>query len=387
MEVYEAGSINDIYPYIIEDVKKAGERVKIDRPDAVDSFTAELRPVVIHVEDPRQRLLSSRPVNVPFMLAEVLWMLAGRRDVKMLAAYNSRISSFSDDGNFFNAAYGHRLRSAFGHDQLEDVIRTLVDDPSSRQGTLVISNPVDDKGWDRAIKDPDADEVELVYRKKITKDRACNVLSHVLLRDGNLDWLQVVRSNDLVWGLPYNWMQFTHFQEYIAARLSILGVQAFPGTYTHTIHSAHIYSHHFDERTPLFNLYDVLDWAHPTMLATDDALNLVMREEEVGRKSGPGAMHRVDVGEYWDSVLWILRAGLHFKNRADAEARLALLKCSDPVLALTTLRFFFSVRWHKDVHQAADAETYAEEIVSKHIASTSAREDVVEWITKVPRQT
>jgi len=59
----------------------------------------------------------------------------------------------------------------------------------------------------------------------------------IKLREGKLEWTQVMRSNDLVLGLPYNIVQFTSIQEILA---SWLGVEV--GTYNHISDSLHIYT-------------------------------------------------------------------------------------------------------------------------------------------------
>ena len=52
-----------------------------------------------------------RDVNIFFLLAEALWIWAGRSDVDFLTKFNSRMAEFSDDGKVFHAPYGFRLRS------------------------------------------------------------------------------------------------------------------------------------------------------------------------------------------------------------------------------------------------------------------------------------
>jgi len=74
------------------------------------------------------------------------------------------------------------------------------------------------------------------------RDIPCNIVSHLLVRDGRLDWLQVMRSNDLMWGLPYNIVQFTSMQEIMAGWL---GVDV--GAYTHISDSLHVYERHWAE--------------------------------------------------------------------------------------------------------------------------------------------
>ena len=65
----------------------------------------ELRPVMIGFKNPYNRVtfLGSRRVNPFFQLAESLWIVSGRADVKWLTKFNNNMASFSDDGVWFNA--------------------------------------------------------------------------------------------------------------------------------------------------------------------------------------------------------------------------------------------------------------------------------------------
>jgi thymidylate synthase len=56
------------------------------------------------------------------------------------------------------------------------------------------------------------------------------------VRDGKLEWSQIMRSNDVFRGLPYNFVQFTMLQEVLAGWI---GVE--PGSYTHFADSLHLY--------------------------------------------------------------------------------------------------------------------------------------------------
>jgi thymidylate synthase len=336
----------------------------------------ELHPAVVEVTDPRRRLITSygRPVNVAFALAEVLWILGGRDDVEMLKPYNSTIDRFSDDGVRFNAAYGKRLRHDFGNDQIDDVLHTLMTDPTSRQATLVISNPVDDKGW---IREPIATEqgVEMGYTKKVTKDRACNLISHLMIRDGELDWLQVLRSNDAVWGVPYNMMQWTHLQEWIAV---ILGVRV--GTYTFLADSLHIYETHRNEAEQItnFDLYSHLG-DHTEMMAGIEVLNVLLREELVIRNlreetiyDEPPELAR-QVGSYWHAVLMVLLAHTRYRLGQDVEAAEALIE-SEPVFAAAQARFYFQNRWYKDRPECKEAM----DLIAEGFGHNT---EVMDWIT------
>ena len=64
----------------------------------------EVRPAIFEFTKPTNRVtfLKGRVINPFFQLAESLWILAGRSDVKWLSVYNKSIAQFSDDGEYFN---------------------------------------------------------------------------------------------------------------------------------------------------------------------------------------------------------------------------------------------------------------------------------------------
>jgi thymidylate synthase len=348
----DTGEINQLYPRLVAAVMSRGAVVS---PKGID--TRELHPAMLIVKEPRQRLVTSygRPINVPFALAEVLWILQGRDDVEMLKYYNSNISSYSDDGVSFNAAYGARLRSAFGHDQLEDVVRCLKADPDSRQATIVLSNPDLDRSFYNTGK------------PRSTKDRACNVLAHLMIRDGALDWYQVIRSNDALWGTPYNWMQWTHLQEYVACQL---GVPC--GDFIHNVDSMHIYRHQWDEAGGIrgMSLYEYFDYRHDVMVVDPRSLAAVHLAEAEIRSSGQ-VYTECDPGAYWKAVLSCLQSWSYYKDLDDFAA-LEELVCSDsdPVYGAATMRFYYYNRWYKPAYAAVVEEM-----------ATVLDAGLLEWIT------
>jgi len=210
-----------------------------------DQPTRELLHVALTITDPRQRLVFVRPMNPAFALAEMIWMLAGANDVSFLRFWNPRMARYADDADphRLHGAYGYRLGSqprlstaattrlrhepsggASRLDQLKTAYEALQRTPHSRQVVLQF--------WD-ADRDLPAPEPR-------SRDVPCNLVSHLMVRDGRLEWLQVMRSNDLMWGLPYNIVQFTSLQEIMAG---CLGVDV--GTYTHLSDSLHIYQRHW----------------------------------------------------------------------------------------------------------------------------------------------
>ena len=181
---------------------------------------------------PQQRVLfdPARDANPFFHLFESLWILAGRRDVRFLSMFNSRIANYSDDGLNYHAAYGWRLRRAFNStDQIAVACDMLRKNPLSRQVVLQIWGSAHDLNIQS--KDlPCNDMVMLRVRK--TGDS-------VALPSGMvLDITVCNRSNDAIWGAyGANAVQFSFIQEYIAAHIGV-GV----GEYTQMSHNMHVYT-------------------------------------------------------------------------------------------------------------------------------------------------
>ena len=212
--------------------------------DSRDQKTIEVVHVGLEITDPRQRVLFARDINPAFAIVEVIANLAGSNDVSFLGFWNKKMNDFSDEGRpYFHGAYGYRLSAApdieleiskkLRHeiapviskgDQLKKVLRALQNTQHSRQAVL--------QYWDANLDLPDP--------KPTSNDVPCNLVSHLMIRDGKLEWLQVMRSNDMIWGLPYDCIQFTALQEIMAGWL---GVEV--GTYNHLSDSLHLYERHF----------------------------------------------------------------------------------------------------------------------------------------------
>lgn len=156
-------------------------------------------PVTLIHTRPHRRVLfdKNRDANPFFHYMEAIWMLAGADDVEFLSKFSSNIKNYSDNGHTLRGAYGYRWRHYFQEDQLEEAIRQLKEDPTTRRVVLQM--------WD--VDDLTA----------ISKDKPCN--THIYLRvvDGRLRFTVCNRSNDLVWGmLGANIVHFSIAQEYIA---------------------------------------------------------------------------------------------------------------------------------------------------------------------------
>lgn len=238
MYMYQLADTNPTAMYLqaTRDLVEHGDEVK-----PRGKLIAELRPACLEFQNPYNRVtfLDKRRINPFFQIAESLWILSGRADVEFLSKFNENIKQFSDDGVWFNASYGERIRSYNKNtlhniiinpvDQLIDVYRKLYHDKDTRQAVVVISNPMFDNS--RYTIDESG------------KDIACNLVITFKIRQNKLHMTVFNRSNDLHWGVfGANLCQFSTIQETL---LSWLKASKYPelqmGTYSQITDSLHIY--------------------------------------------------------------------------------------------------------------------------------------------------
>lgn len=226
------------YPYINNYIVNNGDFVFSRNGD-----TREVIDFKTEITNPYRRCVGNnkRDINIFFLMAEALWIWAGRKDVSFLTKFNSRMVDFSDDKIYFHAPYGFRLRhhglSSWdntkrfkkdsnkhdleffeGTDQIKEALEMLSNDSESRRVVLQI--------WDANL--------DLNHK---TKDLPCNDLVMLKIRNGKLRTTIANRSNDLHWGLPTNVFQFSFITEIMS---QILGVEL--GTQTHNSQSLHFYT-------------------------------------------------------------------------------------------------------------------------------------------------
>jgi thymidylate synthase len=199
------------------------------------SRLGEMREILhsaMSIREPRQRWTFSRfsPLNPAFAIAEIVWIINGRNDAGFLNYFNSRLPNFAGSDETYHGAYGYRLRQNLGIDQLERAYQALSNNSSSRQIVLQI--------WDGRIDLPDS------CGKEAAPDIPCNIVSILKVRSGKLEWMQIMRSNDLYLGLPYNIIQFTTLQEVLAGWL---GLEL--GEYNQVSNSLHVYQYDLDSVT------------------------------------------------------------------------------------------------------------------------------------------
>lgn len=233
-------------------------------------------PVMTVYRSPTRRVLfdEARDANPFFHLIESLWILGGGKTVHLPKLFLDSITRFSDDGETFHGAYGHRLRywevpGCPPMDQLHTVIDLLRNKPDTRQAVVSIWDPSQDLG-------------------AVTKDVPCNDMIMFSARDGFLHMTVCNRSNDVIWGAyGANAVQFSMIQEVVAVAA---GLEV--GYYAQQSNSYHVYPDnpfwskflsnqhaaghvHNPYMDPAFQPYPVATNASEALLVLDDCLDLV----------------------------------------------------------------------------------------------------------------
>lgn len=300
--------------------------------DGRQSPTHELLHVGLELSQPRQRWVSRiPPINPAFALAEVIWILNGRDDAGFLNYWNRQLPRFAGASATYRGAYGYRLRHHFGVDQIVRAARALSRNPTSRQVVLQI--------WDASLDLPtDSGEPQ-------DADIPCNVCSLLKVREGRLDWTQVVRSNDLLLGLPYNLVQFTTLQEVLAAWI---GVEV--GEFNQISDSLHVYVNDIAtingavavgpqpraENTDQIStpLEESLLW-----LATLDNLARLLTSDPLGEAQLIGCLQSFDGPQPFRNWLTILAAESARRRNWPELAAEVHSQCTNPALASAWARW------------------------------------------------
>ena len=216
---FHGETANDIW-------KQAFQAVKLS--DIIESRcgnTRELLHTTLLINNPRQKWVTckSPPISIGYALAELIWILQGCDDSQTINYWNPVLPKFAGNYKSYPGAYGQRIMYRYGFNQLKRVYETLMNHPESRQAVMLIWDPQTDLPQLNGIPN--------------NEDIPCNICSMIKIRKGKLEWTQVMRSNDLVLGLPYNLVQFTSMQEILASWLNVD-----VGSYNHISDSLHIYT-------------------------------------------------------------------------------------------------------------------------------------------------
>lgn len=279
--------------------------------------------------NPRQRWVWSRipAINPAFAIAEYFWILSGSNDSSFINQWFPTLPKFMGSGPTYHGAYGHRIRKLFGFDQLERAYNVFQENPDSRQVVLQI--------WTPELDFPSNNG------SPSSSDVPCNICSLLKIRQGRLEWTQILRSNDVYRGMPYNVVQFTMLQETLAGWLG-LGV----GEYHQVSDSLHLYDSDYTELS--VDIDEVILGEPDNIALTKDEHDKVFEESinalryiasnDVTSKSIHKTVSSLDLPQPYINLLSITAAEIARREKWLDAMELLAAQCTNEML---------SIMWHR----------------------------------------
>ncbi len=173
-------------------------------------------------------IVVNRRVYPHIAAAEFAWFMRGEQDITFMQMHGVHIwDKFADSGGAVLTAYGYRWLKQFSFDQIEEVIKKLNKDPSTRQAYV--------QTWSA---DPEGR-----YYKEPGSNAPCQIGFHFNIIEGRLDCTVFARSSDVLIGLPYDLMVMAMVMKHVQAKLlspPVLGQLHF------VLSNAHIYKRHVE---------------------------------------------------------------------------------------------------------------------------------------------
>lgn len=222
-------TIDEAQIFILEELFSQGEFVTTR-----GLKTLELCNINFSLTNPlnRDTVNIARKWKLPLAIGEFAWHVSGSNNVDFITYYAREWKNFSDDGKMITqSCYGHKIfkKDIYGESQWDRLIKLLKKDKFSRRAVLDLYES--DSGIDY-----------------FAKDIACVCTVQFLIRKEKLDVIVNMRSNDIIWGLPYDVYLFTMLQELLSLELCVE-----LGNYYHNVGSMHIYERHFELAKRMLN--------------------------------------------------------------------------------------------------------------------------------------
>lgn len=250
MNVIEADDVDDAYREILALILRDGGVT----PSRLGP-TLDVGPTTVSLEPGKLKIVKNkgRAISPGLAIVEACWILSGGRTVSPLASIAPRFRAFSDDGETLSGAYGDRLRSRFGFDQIRAMTEHLRMDPHSRRAFSLIAEPSD--------------------IQSASLDVPCNIALIFRRVSKRLDMTVVNRSNDAIFGLPYDIFSFSLLHFHVAEQVGVS-----MGKHLHIANSMHLYLANKDlaERS----LAGGVSTAGPKKPEADSFLKLLVNEAD-----------------------------------------------------------------------------------------------------------
>ncbi len=290
---FKVDTLDDALSDLIRRLLRRGEQTISGKGRA-----RELTGVLVELSDPRARFSRTEGRSTLFScLGETLWYLAGSDRLEFIEYY---IANYRD---FINAsrravrargAYGPRLFGGGANSQMAKLI-SLLKEKRGRSDTR------------QAV----AQIFDCSDLKPGNGDIPCTTTLQFLPRQGKLNLIATMRSNDVYRGFPADVFAFTFIQEAVARTLD-LDV----GTYRHFVGSMHLYDNDKSKARDYLNEGFQTPRSMPAMPTGDPWQSidwLIEAERAIRQDQSEPSSNGID--PYWLDLLRLLRINRWLRNR------------------------------------------------------------------------
>lgn len=192
--------------------------------------TKEVLNVGIEIAHPLRSMITFKGASLSYYISELLWYENGSLDVSFIANFSKFWNKLKDDDNKVVSNYGWWIfcdTTPTGKSQFENVVDVLKSDRLSRRAVIHIKDRVNSELND--------------------KDIPCTESLQFFIRQNELHMTTTMRSNDAVFGLPYDIFFFTILQMFMLKELREEYPHLRLGAYTHFVKSMHIYEKDYEK--------------------------------------------------------------------------------------------------------------------------------------------
>jgi len=227
MRTYNGDTFGEVYEKALRDTLENPDYTSKPRGMEIK----EICNAALVIEDPYYPLYENkkRSSQFKYIAGETVWYFTGRDDIDFINKYSQFWKQLDNGDGTVNSAYGNLIfkeRLSDGRNQYQWAMDSLIDDKDSRQAIIHFNKPS--------------------HQWKNNKDFVCTLNGVFQIREDRLNFTVDMRSNDLILGTPTDIAFFCLLQQQMLKHLQIFYPSLRMGSYTHIVHSLHIYEKHFD---------------------------------------------------------------------------------------------------------------------------------------------
>jgi thymidylate synthase len=226
MRTYRGDTFAEVYEKALRDTLENPDYTSKPRGMAIK----EICNASLVIDDPYFPLYENdkRSSQFKYIAGETVWYFAGRRDIDFISKYSAFWKQLDNGDGTVNSAYGNLIfkeRLNDGRNQYQWALESLIEDKDSRQAIIHFNNAS--------------------HQWQGNKDFVCTLNGIFQIRDNRLNFTVDMRSNDLILGTATDVAFFCLLQQQMLKHLQLTYPNLKMGSYTHIVHSLHIYERHF----------------------------------------------------------------------------------------------------------------------------------------------